>query len=54
MQGKRKRRQTRSGAKQKVTVPAEPKQDDPIERYSGILTGVYEAGYLEKLRDEWD
>ena len=30
------------------------RHDDPIERYSGILTGVFEEGYLDKLRSEWD
>ncbi|MBV8301099.1 MAG: AbrB/MazE/SpoVT family DNA-binding domain-containing protein [Candidatus Dormibacteraeota bacterium] len=30
------------------------RHDDPIERASGILTGVYEEGYLDKLRGEWD
>ena len=24
-----------------------------IERYAGCLPGVYQAGYLGKLRDEW-
>jgi hypothetical protein len=24
-----------------------------VRRFSGTLTGVYEPGYLERLRDEW-
>ena len=27
--------------------------DDVIAKFAGDLTGVYEPGYLEKLRDEW-
>ena len=27
--------------------------DDPIARYAGCLAGVYPAGYLPELRDEW-
>ncbi len=27
--------------------------DDVIAKYAGDLTGVYEPGYLEKLRAEW-
>lgn len=27
---------------------------DPLEGFSGALTGVYEAGELDALRDEWD
>lgn len=26
---------------------------DPIERFAGALTGVYEPGELDRLRDEW-
>jgi bifunctional DNA-binding transcriptional regulator/antitoxin component of YhaV-PrlF toxin-antitoxin module len=26
---------------------------DVIAEFAGDLTGVYEPGYLEKLRDEW-
>jgi len=29
------------------------REDDVIVRYAGDLTGVYEPGYLEKLRNEW-
>lgn len=27
---------------------------DVIVKYAGSLTGVYEPGYLDRLRDEWD
>jgi hypothetical protein len=26
---------------------------DPVERYVGALTGIYEPGELDRLRDEW-
>jgi len=26
---------------------------DPVERYGGALTGVYEPNELDRLRDEW-
>lgn len=26
---------------------------DPIERFGGALTGVFEPGELDRLRDEW-
>jgi len=26
---------------------------DPVERYGGTLTGVYEPGELDRMRDEW-
>lgn len=29
-------------------------EEDVIEKYAGFLTGVFEPGYLEKLRAEWD
>lgn len=29
------------------------REDDPIARHAGSLTGVYEEGYLEELRGEW-
>lgn len=30
------------------------RQDDPIERHAGRLTGLYRRGELDELRDEWD
>lgn len=30
------------------------REDDPIERHAGSLTGVYLRGELDDLRDEWD
>ena len=29
------------------------REEDPIERFAGALTGVYPVGYLEDLRREW-
>jgi bifunctional DNA-binding transcriptional regulator/antitoxin component of YhaV-PrlF toxin-antitoxin module len=29
------------------------REEDPIERFAGALTGVYPAGELDRLRDEW-
>ncbi len=29
------------------------READPIDEYSGALSGVYPAGYLEELRREW-
>jgi len=26
---------------------------DPVKGYSGVLTGIYEPGELDRLRDEW-
>ena len=34
-------------------TPAERRRE-AIRKYSGIFTGVYEPGYLDKLRDEWE
>lgn len=30
------------------------REDDPVERYAGALTGAYRRGELDELRDEWD
>lgn len=30
------------------------REDDPVERHAGALTGVYRRGELDELRDEWD
>jgi hypothetical protein len=27
---------------------------DPLESFAGALTGVYPAGYLQELREEWE
>lgn len=29
------------------------REDDPLERFAGALTGVYPKGYLDDLRREW-
>jgi bifunctional DNA-binding transcriptional regulator/antitoxin component of YhaV-PrlF toxin-antitoxin module len=29
------------------------RDEDPLDRFAGALTGVYEQGELDKLRDEW-
>lgn len=29
------------------------REEDPLDRFAGALTGVYEAGELDGLRDEW-
>jgi bifunctional DNA-binding transcriptional regulator/antitoxin component of YhaV-PrlF toxin-antitoxin module len=29
------------------------REEDPLERYAGALTGVYPEGYLDDLRREW-
>jgi bifunctional DNA-binding transcriptional regulator/antitoxin component of YhaV-PrlF toxin-antitoxin module len=29
------------------------RDEDPLDRFAGALTGVYEPGELERLRDEW-
>ncbi len=29
------------------------REEDPLERFAGALTGVYPDGYLEDLRREW-
>ncbi len=30
------------------------RQDDVLEQFSGSLTGVFDQGILEQLRNEWD
>jgi bifunctional DNA-binding transcriptional regulator/antitoxin component of YhaV-PrlF toxin-antitoxin module len=29
------------------------REDDPIDRHAGALTGAYRPGELDELRDEW-
>ena len=29
------------------------RDEDPLDRFAGALTGVYQPGELDKLRDEW-
>ena len=29
------------------------REDDPVARHAGSLTGVYRPGELDELRDEW-
>lgn len=29
------------------------REDDPVERHAGSLTGTYRPGELDELRDEW-
>lgn len=29
------------------------REEDPVERHAGSLTGVYRPGELDELRDEW-
>jgi AbrB family looped-hinge helix DNA binding protein len=29
------------------------REDDPVDRHAGALTGVYRRGELDELRDEW-
>jgi bifunctional DNA-binding transcriptional regulator/antitoxin component of YhaV-PrlF toxin-antitoxin module len=30
------------------------RDEDPLDRFAGALTGVYEPGELDELRDEWE
>jgi len=29
------------------------REDDPVERHAGSLTGTYGSGELDELRDKW-
>ncbi len=29
------------------------RDEDPLDRFAGALTGAYEPGELDELRDEW-
>lgn len=29
------------------------REEDPLDRHAGALTGVYRSGELDELRDEW-
>ncbi len=48
----------RPGDRVKATSPAPgvvvlEREYDPVEALAGDLTGVYETGQLDRLRDEW-
>jgi bifunctional DNA-binding transcriptional regulator/antitoxin component of YhaV-PrlF toxin-antitoxin module len=30
------------------------RDDDPLDRFAGALTGVFRPGELDELRNEWD
>lgn len=30
------------------------REGNPIEEFAGSLTGVFEPGFFDRLRDEWD
>lgn len=30
------------------------REEDPLDRYIGSMTGMYPKGYLRALRDEWE
>lgn len=53
---------TSAGLRSGDRVRAEPRgrgrvllirEDDPVVRHAGRLTGVYRTGELDELRDEW-
>jgi bifunctional DNA-binding transcriptional regulator/antitoxin component of YhaV-PrlF toxin-antitoxin module len=29
------------------------RDEDPLDRYAGVMTGAYEPGEVDRLRDEW-
>ena len=41
------------GAIERERDAATKRRRDAIRRTSGALTGMYEPGYLERLRDDW-
>lgn len=48
----------KSGDRVRVTArgPGEVvlrREDDPVTRYAGSLSGTYPEGHLDELRDEW-
>jgi AbrB family looped-hinge helix DNA binding protein len=30
------------------------REDDPLDRHIGSMTGIFEPGYIRGLRDEWE
>lgn len=30
------------------------REEDPLDKYIGSMTGMYPPGYLDELRDEWE
>lgn len=30
------------------------REEDPLLQYIGVFDGMYPAGYIDELRDEWD
>jgi hypothetical protein len=61
-QADRGRRYTRLSRRSQVTIPGTAAESldhaagtraGAVAKWSGTLNGVYEAGYLHRLRDEW-